>query len=141
VRRTIENLLLGAIALDIVYWTLWFTDRSAIASLSSEAYYQFENAFPLADAWLGGLCILAWIALRRRHPSALLWLIAAGGAGLYLGSMDVLYDLQHSIFAKSAGGAFEFLIVALTWSFSITALVWSWRHREELLVSSSAHSH
>jgi hypothetical protein len=140
-RRTIENLLLGAIVLDLVYWTLWFADRSAIASLTTDAYYQFENAFPLADAWLGGLCVLAWVALRRRHPTALLWLLAAGGAGLYLGSMDLLYDLEHSIFTRGGGGAFELLIVVLTWTFSITALTWAWRHREELLVPRREHTH
>lgn len=140
-RRTIENLLLGAIVLDIVYWTLWFTDRSAIASLTTDAYYQFENAFPLADVWLGGLCALAWLALRRRHPTALLWLLAAGGAGLYLGSMDLLYDLEHSIFARGGGGAFEAAIVALTWTFSVTALTWAWRNREELLVAGRQHTH
>lgn len=132
-RRTIENLLLGAIALDIVYWTLWFADRSAIASLSNDAYYQFENAFPLADAWLGALCVLAWVRLRQRHPTALLWLLAAGGAGLYLGCMDLLYDLEHSVFGQGVGGAVELGIVALTWTFSITVLIWAWRNRDELL--------
>lgn len=132
-RRTIENFLLGAIALDVVYWILWFVDRSAIASLTTDAYHQFENAFPLADAWLGGLCVLAWVALRRQHPTALLWLLAAGGAGLYLGSMDLLYDLEHSIFSRGVGGVIELLIVALTWTFSITALTWAWRHHDDLL--------
>jgi len=132
-RRTITILLVGAIVLDVVYWTLWFTDRSSIASLNTEAYYQFENAFPLADLWLGLACLLALVALRRRRPQALLWLIAAGGAGLYLGSMDLLYDLQHGIFGHGFGGAFELAIVLLTWVFSITVLTWSWRHRDELL--------
>ena len=132
-RRTITVLLAGAIVLDVVYWTLWFTNRSAIASLDTEAYYQFENAFPLADLWLGLACLLALVALQRRRPQALLWLIAAGGAGLYLGSMDLLYDVQHGIFSHGFGGAFELVIVLLTWLFSITVLTWSWRHRDELL--------
>jgi hypothetical protein len=132
-RRFISAMLVVAILLDIVYWTLWFSDRSGIASLNTEAYYQFENAFPLADAWLGLACVMALVTLNRRRPQALLWLLAAGAAGLYLGSMDLLYDLEHDIFAKGGGGAFELVIVVLTWAFSLTALSWSWRHRAELL--------
>ena len=132
-RRTITVLLIGAIVLDVVYWTLWFTARSTIASLDTEAYYQFENAFPLADLWLGLACLLALVALRRRRPQALLWLIAAGAAALYLGCMDLLYDLQHGIFSHGFGGAFELAIVLLTWLFSIIVLTWSWHHRGELL--------
>lgn len=135
-RRVIEIMLVVAILLDIAYWTIWFTDRDLIASEHSQAYYEFENAFPLADLWLGLACLLALIALRRRSPSALFWLIAAGSAGLYLFGMDLLYDLENGIFAKGSGGAFEALIVALTLVFSVTVLTWSWRHRGELLSGS-----
>lgn len=126
-------LLVGAIVLDLVYWTLWFTHRDLIASTHTQAYYDFENAFPLADLWLGAACLLALLTLVRGRPSALLWLLAAGSAGLYLGCMDLLYDLEHDIFATRGGGIFEAFIVAVTWVFSLTILVWSWRHRTELL--------
>ncbi|MCW2857037.1 MAG: hypothetical protein JWR52_2652 [Marmoricola sp.] len=132
-RRLIEVMLLVAILLDLTYWTLWFAQRDWIASEHTSAYYDFENAFPLADFWIGAACVLALVALRRRRPSALLWLLAAGSAGLYLVSMDFLYDVEHGIFVKGGGGAFEALIVALTLTFSVTALSWSWRHRGELL--------
>jgi hypothetical protein len=92
-RRTVIVMLVVAIALDAVYWTIWFTQRDWIASEHTRAYYDFENAFPLADLWLGLACVLALVTLVRRWPSALLWLIAVGAAGLYLGAMDLLYDL------------------------------------------------
>ena len=83
-RRVIEGMLVVAIVLDLAYWTLWFTERSWIASEHRAAYYQFENAFPLADLWLGITCVLALVALRRHRPTALLWLLCAGRAGVYL---------------------------------------------------------
>jgi len=132
-RRVIQAMVLVALLLDIVYWTLWFSDRSSIASLHTQAYYDFENAFPLADAWIGLTCVMVFVTIRRNSPMALFWLIAAGSAGAYLGCMDLLYDLEHGVFAKGGGGAFEAFIVILTWAFSLTALIWSWRHREELL--------
>jgi len=132
-RRVIQAMLVVAIGLDIAYWTLWFADRDSIASEHSDAYYSFENAFPLADLWLGLACLAALVALGRRQPIALLWLLCSGSAALYLGCMDLLYDLENDIFTKGGGGAFEAVIVVLTWVFALTVLTWSWRHRDELL--------
>ena len=132
-RRVVVAMLVGALLLDAAYWTIWFTNRDWIASEDTQAYYDFENAFPLADLWLGIAALLALVTLVRRRPSALLWLIATGAAGLYLGSMDLLYDLEHNIFSKGGGGAFEAVIVVLTWVFSITLLRYAWTRRGELL--------
>ena len=129
----IEAMLVVAIVLDITYWTLWFAQRDWIASEHRAAYYQFENAFPLADFWLGVACVLALVTLRLGRPCALLWLLCSGSAGLYLFGMDFLYDVEHGIFGKGGGGAFEAAIVALTLTFSVTLLRWSWSHRGELL--------
>ena len=132
-RRTVLVMLVVAIALDVAYWSIWFTQRDWLASEHTQAYYDFENAFPLADLWLGVACVLALVTLVRRRPSALLWLIATGAAGLYLGSMDLLYDLEHGIFGKGGGGAFEAVIVTITWIFSLTVLRFAWTRRAELL--------
>ncbi len=126
-------MLLAAIAVDAAYWLLWFADRSAVASSTRPAYVEFENAFPLADAWLAVACVAALVSLRRRSPTALLWLIAAGGGGLYLFAMDVLYDLEHGIYATGAGGVIEAAINLITLAFSLIALSWAWSNREELL--------
>jgi hypothetical protein len=137
VRRLIQGMLVVAIVLDVAYWTIWFIDRSVLASETTEAYYQFENAFPLADAWLGLACVLALVTLTRRRPAAHFWLVAAGSAGLYLFGMDLLYDLEHHILFTSAGGAVEALIVALTLAFSLTALRYAWRNRDALLAGTA----
>jgi hypothetical protein len=137
-RRTVIVMLVGAIALDAAYWTIWFTRRDWIASEHTQSYYDFENAFPLADLWLGLACVLALVTLVQRRPSALLWLIAVGAAGLYLGSMDLLYDLENDIFGKGGGGAVEAVIVAVTWVFSITVLWFAWTRRTELLAGDTA---
>jgi hypothetical protein len=137
-RRTVEAMLVVAIVLDVAYWSIWFTQRDWIASEHRQAYYEFENAFPIADLWLGVACILALVTLRRRQESALFWLLSAGSAGLYLFAMDVLYDVENGIFAKGGGGAFEAVIVVLEVVFAVTVLTWSWRHRGELLSGAEA---
>ena len=135
VRRLVQLMLVVAIVLDVAYWTIWFTDRSLLASEHTAAYYQFENAFPLADAWLGSACVLALVSLTRRSRSADFWLDAAGSGGVYLFGMDVLYDLEHHILFTSAGGVVEAVIVALTLAFSLTALRFAARLRATALVS------
>jgi hypothetical protein len=132
-RRTVRWLLVGAIALDIAYWSIWFIDRDVLASEHTRAYYDFENAFPLADLWLGIACLLALIALTQRGPIALFWLIAAGSSGLYLFGMDLLFDLEHGIFTSGGGGIVEACIVAVTLVFSLVILRFAWTRRAELL--------
>ena len=99
--RRVLIVLLASLAVMIAYWTLWFTARDAVASNDRPAYVEFENAFPLADAWLTVCLIGAAITVPARRPIALLWLLAGGGAGLYLFGMDVLYDLEHGIWWHS----------------------------------------
>ena len=133
VRRVLIVLLLS-LAVMIAYWALWFTARDVVASNDRPAYVEFENAFPVADAWLTICLIGAAITLPRRRPVALLWFLAGGGAGLYLFGMDALYDLEHGIWWSSgAGGVIELVINLLTLAFSIGLLRWAWRRRTALL--------
>ena len=132
-KRTVELMLVGALVLDVAYWSIWFTSRDTLASEHREAYYEFENSFPLADAWLGLVCLLALVALRRGRPAAHFWLVCAGSAGMYLFGMDFLYDVEHGIFTAGAGGAVEAVIVAVTLVFSVTVLRFAWTRRDALL--------
>ncbi len=130
-------MLVVAVVINVAYWTIWFTNRSWVESDTTEEYVAFENAFPLADAWLGLTCVLAFVALGRRSPTALMWLIAAGSAGLYLFAIDVLYDLQNGIYGKGSGGITEAGINLITLVFSVIALRWAWSRRDSLLAGSA----
>ena len=130
-RLTVAGVI--ALAVLVAYWTLWYTARGVVRSADTAAYYDFENAFPAADAWLGLCVLLAVRAVRRGRPSALLWLLTGGGAGMYLFLMDVLYDLEHGIYAAGAGGVIEAFVNLLTLGFSAWFLRWAWRRRDALL--------
>ena len=132
-RLTISAVI--ALAVLVLYWTLWFTARDLVQSDDTHAYFDFENAFPAADAWLGLCVLLALRDVHRQRPTALLWLLAGGGAGIYLFFMDVLYDLEHGIYAKGAGGIVELGINLLTLGLSTWYLRWAWTRREALLSS------
>jgi hypothetical protein len=126
--------LVVAATLIIAFWVLWWSDRGLVASRRAPGYYSFEDGFALADGWLLTAVVAAAVQLGRRRPSALLWLIAAGGAGLYLLGMDVLYDLRHGIYASNGDGVVELVIDVLVAGASVGALWWSWDARPQLHV-------
>jgi hypothetical protein len=132
-RRSMAVVLLVAVAVMAAYWVAWFTHRSLVASETSVPYLQFEEAFPLADGWLALCMMAAAFCLLTFRRAALFWLLAGGGAGLYLFGMDVLYDLEHGVWGKGANGATELAINVLTVALSLFVLRWSWVHHAELL--------
>ena len=136
-KRTVEVMLVGALVLDVAYWSIWFSSRDTLASEHRGAYYEFENAFPLADAWLGLACLLALVTLRQGRPAAHFWLVCSGAAGIYLFGMDFLYDVEHGIFTSGGGGVVEACIVAVTLAFSLTVLRFAWTRRDALLTGSA----
>ena len=119
----------------VAYWTLWYWHRTLVASESNSVYVNFENAFPLADGVLTALLIATAVQLRARRPSALLFGLLGSGCGFYLLSMDVLFDLEHGIWSKGAGGIIEVGINLLTLAASTLFARWIWSRRVELLSS------
>jgi len=124
-------MLFGGIA-TIVYWVVWFfVDRSLLATLTTDAYFRFENAFPLADAWMAATSLLGAWALLRRRPSGLLWTLLASSASIYLGAMDVLFDLENGVYLLPDKGnvAVEMVINVLSFGIGLYGIAFAWRGR------------
>lgn len=95
-RVAIASVMFFAAAITLAYWLIWFgIDRDILASRHADYYYHFENAFPAADAWLGIMLVIGAIGILRLRPWGLLATLLAGGAGIYLGCMDVLFDMKY----------------------------------------------
>jgi len=128
-------MLFGA-ASTAAYWFIWFfVDRSLIANQTTATYYAFENAFPLADAWMALTSLAGAIALYVRHPWAFLWTLLASSSSIYLGLMDVLFNIENGVYAGRTGGklAFECAINLLSFALPAYGIVFAWRSRFELL--------
>jgi hypothetical protein len=132
-RRRVIGTLLAAAALLVLYWAVWLLERTLLASDTRPAYYEFEAAFALADAWLAFCLVAAARALAGRRPAALLWLLAAGGAGGFRLAMDVLYNLQHGVWFASQRGLAELLRNLATGAGTVALFTWTWPRRSELL--------
>ncbi|HEY7892421.1 MAG TPA: hypothetical protein VIC05_09460 [Solirubrobacteraceae bacterium] len=137
-RVRLTGLLLFSCAALVAYWVIWLADRSLIASEGTPQYFAFEQSFPLADGWLATAALLAATQLWRRRQSAVVWLGVVGGAGMYLCAMDVLYDLQHGIYAKPNGAATELAINIATAALSIGVIAFARRFRQRLAQSTGA---
>ena len=131
-RRVIGALLTGAVLL-VLYWAGWLLDRTLLASDTRPAYYEFEAAFAMADIWLAFCLVAAARALAGRRATALLWLLAAGGAGGFLLAMDVLYNLQHGVWFASQRGLLELVRNLATGAGTVALFAWTWPRRSELL--------
>ena len=131
-RRVVGALLTGAVLL-VLSWAAWLLDRSLLASDTRPAYYVFEAAFALADGWLAFCLVAAARALATRRPAALLWLLAAGGAGGCLVAVDVLYNLQHGVWFASQRGLLELVRNLATGAGTIGLFAWTWPRRAQLL--------
>ncbi|HET9559471.1 MAG TPA: hypothetical protein VFS70_20205 [Actinomycetota bacterium] len=131
-RRVVGALLTGA-ALLVVSWAAWLLDRSLLASDTRPAYYEYEAAFALADVWLAFLLVAAARSLRARRATALLWLLAAGGASGFLLATDVLYNLQHGVWFASQRGLLELARNLATGAGTAALFAWTWPRRTRLL--------
>lgn len=133
--RLVVGIMVFAAVITVAYWVIWFgIDRNILASSQAPAYFTFENAFPAADAWLAITLALGALGLARRRPWGLLSTLLAGGAGVYLGCMDVLFDLENGIYLIPQGAdpspvIIEIIINVLTFALSAVILVYVWRNR------------
>ncbi|HJU02878.1 MAG TPA: hypothetical protein VJ966_16920 [Actinomycetes bacterium] len=132
-RRRVAYALLAGAALLVLYWAAWLLHRSLLAADTRPAYYEFEAAFVLADAWLATCLVAGARSLTARRSTALLWLLAAAGAGGFLLAVDVLYNLQHGVWFASGRGLTELVRNLATGAGTVGLFTWTWPRRAELL--------
>ena len=116
----------------ILYWIAFFSTGEVRAS-AAPCYLAFEHAFPAADGWMAIACLAAAEGLRRNREWALLWGIAAGSAVVFLGCMDVLYDLENDMYAAMTPAEIgEAVINAWCVLVGPALLAYFWRERGRL---------
>lgn len=126
-------LMSGAAVATVAYWVEFFTTGNVKTS-DDPAYVDFQQAFPLADAYMAGAFLLAARNLRLQRPEAVPTGIAAGSAMVFLGGMDLLYNLQHHKFAdRTPEMAVEAGIVTFSLVFGPVTMLRLWRARHRLM--------
>lgn len=125
----IIGLLLFTFAATLAYWIIYFTSGD-VQVRHDEVYLAFENAFPLADSWMAICALLGAIGLWKKQNWGVLFGLLAASSAIFLGLMDVLFNLQQGIYA--IGGvetALEVAINLLTLGLGPVIIVYLWKNR------------
>jgi hypothetical protein len=140
------NILIGiglfAAAAIFLYWLAWFAAPAVVQSRTPDApdyaiYVNYEQAFPLADAWLAVAALVGAAGLWKMRAWGFLFMLLAGGSAIFLGLMDLLYDLEHSMFTPlNAASAIELVIVLLLLALGPVVIVLTWRLRPYFMAGS-----
>lgn len=132
----IAGILLFAAVMVALYWILFFSGGPALSGVP--CYMTFETAFPAADAWLAITALVGAIGLLTHKSWGVLFALLGGSASIYLGLMDVLYDILNGIYGKlsSPAGtdvAVEIAINVLTLTLGPIIIGYVWSRRQSLL--------
>jgi hypothetical protein len=97
-----------AIAAGIIsFWIAFFsTDLVNINDPQlKEIYLAFESAFLVADIYLSMLLIIGGIGLLKRMSFGFLFSLLGGASLIFLGLLDISFNIQHGIYLLGIGEA------------------------------------
>ena len=114
------------------YWIVFFTS-GAVQVQDDAAYLAFEEAFPLADGWMAACAALAAVGLWRGRPWGLLFGLLAASSLVFLGCMDVLWNLNTGSYSiGSSAMKAEIVINVFCLAGGLLLILFLWRHRHSL---------
>lgn len=90
-------LLVGAAVVTVAYWLDFFL-RGTVQAVEEEWYLRFERAFPAADGWMAACSLVAAVGLFTGADYATVFGLLAAGAMVFLGLMDLTFNLQNGLF-------------------------------------------
>jgi hypothetical protein len=130
----IITMLLFAFIATLAYWIVYFTSGD-VQVRQDPVYIAFENSFPAADAWMGLCALIGAVGLWRRRSWGFLFGLLAASSMIFLGLMDVAFNLNEGIYA--IGGSETVIEVAIN-LLCLTAgpvlIYYLWKNRSTLLV-------
>lgn len=116
----------------IGYWVNFFT-TGTVRTSEDPCWEDFERAFPLADAYLAVTTLAAARQMWRGRASAVGLGIAGGSAAVYVGLMDILYNIQHGKYAdRTPQMVFEVFFNIAAPTLGVISMVRMWRGRHRL---------
>ncbi|MFX0210377.1 MAG: hypothetical protein ACFFDT_30640 [Candidatus Hodarchaeota archaeon] len=118
--------IIGAF-LIIGFWIGWFLDilKSSLPDPLFETYLAFESAFPIPDAWIVILLLISAYGILTGKSYGSFFAAAAGGALMFLGLIDISFNLQQGIYQ------YDFLAIPINLAATIgggTLLAWFTRY-------------
>ncbi len=92
--------IIGALLL-IGFWIGWFLDILKSFEPGDQlydVYIAFESSFPIADAWIVILLLISAFGVLNDKSYGSFFAAAAGGAFVFLGLIDITFNLQQGVY-------------------------------------------
>ena len=123
----------------VLYWAAWFLAPEFIQARGPgaedyESYVNFEQAFPLADGWFAVASVIGAVGLWKMRDWGFLFMLLAGSAAIFLGLMDLLYDLENNMFVPfETEAGIELAIVVMLLGLGPLEIGLLWRRRRTFI--------
>ncbi len=135
-RKILAGLAFFTAAAILAYWLLFFLAPRVVRTERPDpaTYMAFETAFLLADVVVASLFAATGVGLVKKWPWVLASGSAAGGGLLFLGAVDLLYDLLQGVFSPF-GLPQTLELAVVSYSLALGGLLpgYLWSRRYELL--------
>lgn len=113
---TVLAVLLVVNGVGIVAYWLDFFLRGTVQTVPDEWYLRFERAFPVADGWNAACSLVTAVGLFSGAAYATVFGLLAAGALVFLGLMDLTFNLQNGLFRLLPGsGQMWVEVVIIAW--------------------------
>lgn len=125
---TFSVLLIGT-AIGLIYYWIDFYIKGGVKVVNEEWYVRFQKSFPIADLWTAASALVGAIGLLVEENFGLFFSIIAAGSLIFLGLMDVTFNIQNKLYrliVSSSQMKFEVFINIWTLGLGIALLIFLW---------------
>ncbi|HET7278725.1 MAG TPA: hypothetical protein VFJ22_11640 [Dermatophilaceae bacterium] len=107
----------------VLYWLDFFL-RGTVQVVEEDWYLRFERSFPVADAWMAACSLVAAVGLFSDRSYGTVFGLLAGSALIFLGLMDLTFNLQNGLFRLLPGsGQMWAETVIIVWALAVGAVL------------------
>jgi hypothetical protein len=123
VDTVVGALLVVTAVVTAAYWLDFFL-RGTVQAVPDDWYLRFERSFPVADGWMAVCSLAAAVGLFTGGGYATVFGLLAAGALVFLGLMDLTFNLQNGLFRLLPGSPQMWAeAVIIAWSLGLGAFL------------------
>lgn len=116
-------LLVVTAVLTVAYWLDFFL-RGTVQAVEEDWYLRFERAFPAADGWMAACSLVGAVGLFTGATYGTVFGLLAAGALVFLGLMDLTFNLQNGMFRLlPRSGQMWAEVVIIVWCLALGAVL------------------
>ena len=112
----------------VLFWICFFAIENSNPP-HTDIYLAYERSFPLPDLlWITPLLLLSAYWLKKGNARGVIAAIAAGGALVFLGLVDISFNLQQHVYCTSiADAAMNSFINLFSLGFGLCSIIVGWK--------------